>query len=211
MAKKLKTSEEPQYEGMCHLAIARCEQSIGNVHGEAEALISASRCYIQAEKRTSELNLPTFEENLTSSIQSYNHAIRILTENGDTMRASGLAMELGDALISLEKHGEALTFYLRAAELRPNSTLSYLLAKEKVAKTYVKIGDHHNALNVFTEMANIAEQICKKPPTSIHLDILARCVESVPDKIKYFGLFFHYPKLLETLFWKSTFYLDCFI
>ena len=190
---------------MCHLAIARCEQSIGNVHGEAEALISASRCYIQAEKRTSELNLPTFEENLTSSIQSYNHAIRILTENGDTMRASGLAMELGDALISLEKHGEALTFYLRAAELRPNSTLSYLLAKEKVAKTYVKIGDHHNALNVFTEMANIAEQICKKPPTSIHLDILARCVESVPDKIKYFGLFFHYPKLLE------TFYLDCFI
>ena len=55
------------------------------------------------------------EENLTSSIQSYNHAIRILTENGDTMRASGLAMELGDALISLEKHGEALTFYLNSS------------------------------------------------------------------------------------------------
>ena len=137
-------------------------------------MISASRCYIQAEKRTSELNLPTFEENLTSSIQSYNHAIRILTENGDTMRASGLAMELGDALISLEKHGEELTFYLRAAELRPNSTLSYLLAKEKVAKTFVKMGDHHNGLHAFTEMANIAEQICKKPATSIYLDILAR-------------------------------------
>ena len=47
LAKKLKTSEEPQYEGMCHLAIARCEQSIGNANGEAEALISASRCYMQ--------------------------------------------------------------------------------------------------------------------------------------------------------------------
>ena len=47
LAKKLKTTEEPQYEGMCHLAIARCEQSIGNANGEAEALISASRCYMQ--------------------------------------------------------------------------------------------------------------------------------------------------------------------
>ena len=34
---------------MCHLAIARCEQSIGNANGEAEALISASRCYMQGE------------------------------------------------------------------------------------------------------------------------------------------------------------------
>ena len=83
-------------------------------------------------------------------------------------------MELGDALISLEKFGEALTFYQRATELMPNSTLSYLFAKEKVAKTFVKMGDHHNGLHAFTEMANIAEQICKKPATSIYLDILAR-------------------------------------
>ena len=39
LAKKVKTNEEPQYEGMCHLAIARCEQNIGNSHGEVEALM----------------------------------------------------------------------------------------------------------------------------------------------------------------------------
>ena len=33
LAKKVKTNEEPQYEGMCHLAIARCEQSIANTQG----------------------------------------------------------------------------------------------------------------------------------------------------------------------------------
>ena len=85
-----------------------------------------------------------------------------------------LALELGDALISLEKFGEALTFYQRATELMPNSTLSYLFTKEKVAKTFVKMGDLHNGLHAFTEMANIAEQICKKPATSIYLDILAK-------------------------------------
>ena len=177
LAKKLKTSEEPQYEGMCHLAIGRCEQNIGNIHGEAEALIAASKCYMEAEKRTFDLNLPTFEENLSSSIHSYNHAIRVLTENGDHMRAAGLAIELGDSLTNLNKPGEALTFYQRAAKLRPSNTQSYLFAQEKVAKTYVKIGDYHNALAIFTEMANIAEQISKKPAFSVNLDTLARSIE----------------------------------
>ena len=92
---------------MCHLAIARCEQSIGNTYGEAEALISASRCYLNAEQKIDDLGTPTFEENLVSSIQSYNHAIRLLTENGDHFRASGLCIELGNALADIKKHGEA--------------------------------------------------------------------------------------------------------
>ena len=176
MAKKLKTNEEPQYEGMCHLAIARCEQSIGNTHGEVEALISASRCYLQAENEIANLGTPTFEENLTASIQSYNHAVRLLHEKGDDFRASGLCIELGDALVKLEKSAEALTFYKRAAELRPNSTLSYLYAQEKVGKTQISVRDHHSALNTFTEIANVAEQSCKKPATSsVYLDLLAKC------------------------------------
>ena len=69
-------------KGMCHLAIARCEQSIGNTQGEAEALISASRCYLLAEEATIDLGSPSYEENLTSCIQTYNHAIRLLIEKG---------------------------------------------------------------------------------------------------------------------------------
>ena len=160
---------------MCHLAIARCEQSIGNINGESEALVSASRCYLQAELKTGELKTPSFEENLSSSIQTYNHAVRLLTEKGDHIRASGLCLELGDALNQLKKPGEALTFYIRASNLRPSGSLSYLYAREKVAKTHVRLSDHHNALNVFTEIANIAEQTCKKPATSVYLDMLARC------------------------------------
>ena len=51
--------------------------------------------FVAGEKRTFDLNLPTFEENLASSIHSYNHAIRLLTENGDKMRASGLGKNSG--------------------------------------------------------------------------------------------------------------------
>lgn len=175
MAKKLRVSEEPQYEGMCHLAIARCEQSIGNIHGEAEALVSASRCFLHAERKIHDLGSPSFEENLSAAIHSYNHAIRLLTENGDQIRASGLCIELADCLVNFEKHGEAITFYQRAASLRPSTSLSYLFAREKVARTYIKIGDYHNALAIFTGIANVAEQVCKKPVSSVYLDILAGC------------------------------------
>ena len=159
---------------MCHLAIARCEQSVGNTYGEAEALISASRCYLSAENKINDLKAPSFEENLVSSIQSFNHAIRLLIENGDHFRAAGLCVELGDSLVNLNKTGEAVSFYKRAAELRPNNTLSYLYAQEKVAKSLVRVGDHHSALNLFTEIASTAEQTSKKPTTSVHRDILAR-------------------------------------
>ena len=159
---------------MCHLAIARCEQSIGNTQGEAEALISASRCYLLAEDSISDLGSTSFEENLTSAIQTYNHAIRLLSEKGDHFRASGLCIELGDALLNLNKPGEAITFYARAADLRPNSSLSCLFAQEKVGQTHVLMGDYHSALNIFTEIATTAEQTCRKPATSVYLDILTK-------------------------------------
>ena len=69
---------------------------------------------------------------------------------------------------------EAITFYKRASELLPNSSLSYLNSLEKVAKTFVKLKDYHNAVNVFTDIANTAEQTGTKPATSVYLDILAR-------------------------------------
>jgi hypothetical protein len=98
-------------------------------------------------------------------------------DKGDNFRASGLCIELGDALVTkLNKPGEALTFYVRAAELRPNSSLSFLFSQEKVGKTHVIMSDYHSALSVFTEIAAKAEQNCKKPvTTSVYLDILAKC------------------------------------
>jgi hypothetical protein len=44
LAKKMHSREEPQYEGLCHLAVARCERSLGNTAGESEALVVAARC-----------------------------------------------------------------------------------------------------------------------------------------------------------------------
>ena len=64
--------------------------------------------------------------------------IRLLEENGDAVRASGLCIELGNALLSVGKNGEAASFYQRAADLRSDFIgLEYVHAREKVASCQI--------------------------------------------------------------------------
>ena len=45
-----------------------------------------------------------------------------------------------------------------------------------MCQKFVDIGDHHNALLVLTDIANVTEQLAGKPvPTSVYLDILEKC------------------------------------
>ena len=61
-----------------------------------------------------------------------------MEENGDTVRASGLCIELGNALWSVAKGGEAASFYQRAADLRSDFIgLEYVHAREKVASCQI--------------------------------------------------------------------------
>ena len=64
LAKRLRSDEEPQYEALCHLAVARCEQSVGNAPAEAEALVAASRSFLLAEQKIQHVGCPSFEEHL---------------------------------------------------------------------------------------------------------------------------------------------------
>ena len=68
----------------------------------------------------------------------YSFRYRILEENGDTVRAAGLCIELGNALLSVGKNGEAASFYQRAADLRSDYIgLEYVHAREKVASCQI--------------------------------------------------------------------------
>ena len=82
----------------------------------------------------------------------YSFRYRILEENGDTVRAAGLCIELGNALLSVGKNGEAASFYQRAADLRSDYIgLEYVHAREKVASCQIGKNKISNilAFNVF--------------------------------------------------------------
>ena len=124
------------------MAIARCEQSVGNTACEAEALVAASRSYLRAERKIKAVCCPSIEDHLTAgrytrfpvcrhsncirgtntaffaAIHTYGHAIRIMDESGQSSRAAGLSLELANALRDMDKISEATAFYQRAADLR---------------------------------------------------------------------------------------------
>ncbi len=80
LSRRLRDDDEPAYEALCQLAVARCEQSVGNGPAEAEALVAASRSFLRAEEKVRGVGCPSFEEHLAAAIHSYNHAIRLMEE-----------------------------------------------------------------------------------------------------------------------------------
>lgn len=181
MSKRLKNEDDPQYEAMCHLAVARCEQSVGNAPAEAEALVAASRSFLAAEERVRSVGCPTFEEHLTAAIHSYSHAIRIMEDSGQPARAAGLCLELAKALRKMGKVAEAVSFYQRAADLRSSTILEYMEARMQVAECRIDTGDYHNGLTALTEVASLAEQHGGRPMASVYVDIMAKyyCIQDI--------------------------------
>ncbi|KAK2156634.1 hypothetical protein LSH36_208g01049 [Paralvinella palmiformis] len=122
LARELKAQECSQYAGFCCLAQARCEHTLANAPGEAQALTNAARSFLKAEIDISELRCPSFKEHLNAAINCYSHAIRVHVENKQPALAAALSIEVGDALRSLNRSSEAISHYQRAAELQYQPT-----------------------------------------------------------------------------------------
>ncbi|XP_064604680.1 40-kDa huntingtin-associated protein-like isoform X2 [Liolophura sinensis] len=178
LAKNLKQQECPQYAAFCSLAQARCEQTLSNPAGETQALTDAARSFLQAQAAERDLQCPTFEEHLTAAINCYSHAIRVHIENKQSALAAALCIELGNALKSFDKPGEAMLHFQRAAELQAQSPLDCLHSLGLVASCKIDTKDYDGALTVLTEMAYLAQERGGSPsgkPIGAFADILARC------------------------------------
>ncbi|KAH9502578.1 40-kDa huntingtin-associated protein [Bulinus truncatus] len=179
LAKSLKNQECPQYAGFCCLAQARCEHTLSNAAGEAQALTDAARAFLEVELMDKELRVPGFQENLTASINCYSHAIRVHIENKQIALAASLCLEIGNVLRKVNRPGEAIAHFQRAAELQSLSALDCLDALSMVAKCKMDTKDFEGALAVLTEMAYLAHErggsSTTGKPIGAYCDILAKC------------------------------------
>lgn len=50
--------EMPAYAGLCWIAAARCEGSLGNIPGETSCLVRSARQFIKAEENNEKLGCP---------------------------------------------------------------------------------------------------------------------------------------------------------
>ncbi len=173
LSKRLKDDEQPEYEALAHLACARCENAASNADVEVEALVAAVRAFIEAHEV--KVGAPTYNEHLLSAVNTANHAVnKLLAERDDSIRAGALCAEVAVALRKAGNISEALEFHKRSAEIRQTSALEYLHQREAVGECYLDLGDDYNALEVFSEVAEVAGER-GKPPIGAYADILARC------------------------------------
>ncbi|KAG9483880.1 hypothetical protein GDO78_009674, partial [Eleutherodactylus coqui] len=141
LAKELKQQDCLQYAGFCNLAMARCEQTLFNAPGEAMALTEAARLFLQEEKETQRLKCPGFEEHLQAAINCYSFAIKVYIELNQPVMAASLCLELGNSLKDMNKLGEALVYFQRAAELQTQVPIECLLSLGYVASCKIMTRD----------------------------------------------------------------------
>lgn len=213
LAKSLEQQDCQQYAGFCCLAQARCEHTLANNAGEAQALTHAARAFLQAENTNKQIKCPSFEEHLSAAVNCYSHAIRVHIENKQMPLAAALCIELGNSLKSFGKAGEAMAHYQRGTELLSQSPLDCLEVLGMVATCKIETKDYDGALSVLTEMSYLAQErggsSCTGQPVGAYCDILARCevtrvlllmlLQPTPQRIRP-----EHAQTLEKYAWESS-------
>uniref|UniRef100_A0A7N8X4E5 Coagulation factor VIII associated n=1 Tax=Mastacembelus armatus TaxID=205130 RepID=A0A7N8X4E5_9TELE len=157
LARELKQQDCLQYAAFCNLAMARCEQTLFNAPGEALALTDAARLFLSSEKENRALQAPGFDEHLQAALNCYSFAVK-----------------------EMNRPGEAIVHFQRAAELQMQMPIEALLSLGEMATCKILTRDYDGALSVFTEMQLMCqERGLQLPGTSTpvgaFLDIVAKC------------------------------------
>ncbi|KAF2899476.1 hypothetical protein ILUMI_06689 [Ignelater luminosus] len=194
--------EMPSYAGMCWIAAARCEGSLGNIPGETSCLVRSARNFVLAEVKNKSLGCQSVsDENLQAALSCYAHARTRLPESCPL--ATGINLEIVESLNKLDIN-HANEMYLKdAVDLSQNSLDIKVHCLELLASNYIERGDYTAALDTFTEITNLLENL---PPNGTRSDVLLNCEVSriflllilrpAPQKLAP-----HFTKLLETFTW----------
>uniref|UniRef100_H2LH60 Coagulation factor VIII associated n=1 Tax=Oryzias latipes TaxID=8090 RepID=H2LH60_ORYLA len=157
LAKELRQQDCLQYAAFCNLAMARCEQTLFNAPGEALALTEAARLFLTSEKENRALQAPGFDEHLQAALNCYSFATK-----------------------EMNRPGEAIVHYQRAAELQTQTPIEALLSMGEMASCKILTRDYDGALSVFTEMQLLCQEKGlqlpgSSTPVGAFLDIVAKC------------------------------------
>uniref|UniRef100_A0A4W4H000 Factor VIII intron 22 protein n=1 Tax=Electrophorus electricus TaxID=8005 RepID=A0A4W4H000_ELEEL len=180
LAKELKQQDCLQYAAFCNLAMARCEQTLFNAPGEALALTDAARLFLASEQENRALQAPGFDEHLQAALNCYSFAIKVHIEMNQPVMAASLSLEIGKALKEMNRPGEAIVHFQRAAELQAQSPIESLLSLWEMASCKILTRDYDGALAVLSEMQVMCQERGlqlpgSNTPAGAFMDIVAKC------------------------------------
>ncbi|KAF5270740.1 hypothetical protein FQA39_LY01478 [Lamprigera yunnana] len=194
--------EMPSYAGICWIAAARCEGTLGNTPGETSCLIRSARNFMSAQVKNKSLGCHSVAtENLQAALGCYTHAQTRLPEN--CALTTGINLEIVD---SLEELGDIYTseMYLKdAVDLSQNSLQRRVHCLKVLASNAIDRSDYSSALDAFTQITDLLQSL---PRNGARSDILLSCEISQiflllilrPPTQKIAP---HFAKLLEKFTW----------
>eukprot|EP01137_Pigoraptor_chileana_P019518 Opistho-2@80664 len=149
------------YAAFCALAVARCEQALGNGLGEADKAAKAGQLYMEAEMDYAEMNYPSFEQYAVEAVHCYLLAIETYLSLRRIPLAASLYTELANAMRMLNRPHEAMQFYEKAAGYQVASTPLVALASLRSAtECKIEVGDFDAAIVTLTEIIELAMDKC---------------------------------------------------
>ncbi|KAG0730058.1 Factor VIII intron 22 protein [Chionoecetes opilio] len=140
LARELSDGEAWAQAGLCCVAVAKCEQTLLNASTEVSAVTQAARYFLKAETVNHQLHCPSFNEHLMTAISCFQHAIQLYNDQAKPALAASLAVELGQALRSLGKPSEALTYLCMATDLHAASPFHHLTCLGHIASCKIELG-----------------------------------------------------------------------
>ncbi|XP_042335673.1 40-kDa huntingtin-associated protein-like [Sceloporus undulatus] len=162
LARELRCQESLPYAAWCHLAVARCAQSLGQASGEAAALGEAARLWLRQEREARLRQGPSglgLAEHLPAAQSCVAFAARLRLDLGQPALAAGLWLELGEELRAAGEPAQALPALLRAADLLALARLPLeaLRCLRDAASCLLLGRDHDGALEVLTRAQSLAQ------------------------------------------------------
>ncbi|XP_035208724.1 40-kDa huntingtin-associated protein-like isoform X2 [Stegodyphus dumicola] len=135
-----------------------CERSDGNAIFESQNLLHAARLFLEAEQLNHELLCPSYSEHLQAALSAYGDCVKVYLDSQQHALAAALLLEVGQSLKQLGRISQAISYFIRAAELHRSCALDYLNDLKEISDCRIRLGDYDGALTVLTEMQVIAEK-----------------------------------------------------
>lgn len=152
MANALKNEENPQYASLCFSAMAKCDQMMDDVPGEAEAWANAGRQFFQAEEILFLSRSASYEESLEAAIQCFSLAIQAQHKKGNSVMAAMFCLELGHWLKKLQKYHEAVGYFQKAADFQSEVTECQLHTLFEIASCKLLLREYDSALSILSRI-----------------------------------------------------------
>ncbi|KAK5641906.1 hypothetical protein RI129_010453 [Pyrocoelia pectoralis] len=194
--------EMPAYAGMCWIAAARCEGSLGNVPGETSCLVRSARNFMSTQIKNNSLGCQSVAtENLQAALGCYAHAQTRLPENCSLH--TEINLEIVDSLKKLDDNLTAEMYLKDAIDMSENSLYTRIHCLQLLSSNAIERSDYCSALEALTE---IVELLGNVPRTGVRSDILLSCEISqifllLILRPSHQKLAPHFAKILEKFTW----------